>query len=199
MPVRSCLRPMFKKLTAGSTTGVSALLTRGRGSEPSTSTVARTPAHDRLRETTTFTGPSPVAPETPPISVSFRRPPALDQDHASTMRGSSDAVKTTDRPLLVTSLTCKPAGVTRSSPTCNRQVPASATAHNSWPVSSQAGTPAGQSTHSVSLASRMSDVLTVAAPTSPGRSTASTAHALWSRCSTNSKGPPQLPQCTATR
>lgn len=54
---------------------------------------------------TTLTGPSPMALETPPESVSLVSPPCLDQDQASTTSGSSDALKTTDRPLLVTSRT----------------------------------------------------------------------------------------------
>ena len=160
-----------------------------------------------LRDTTTLTGPSPVAFETPPASVSFSSPPGLDHDHASTTAGSSDAVKMTDWPVLVTSRTCRPGGVMSSSPTCSRHVAPSDTAHNSSPPSSQAGTPPGQSTQAASLTSRRVEVgafaqspfPSSAPPPSSGTSTASTAAALWSRCSTNSKGGPQRLQCTATR
>ena len=81
------------------------MVARARGSTPSTSTAVRTPGQDMLREMTTLTGPSPMALETPPESVSLVSPPCLDQDQASTTSGSSDALKTTDRPLLVTSRT----------------------------------------------------------------------------------------------
>ena len=146
-----------------------------------------------LRETTTFTFPSPTALEMPPACVSWRSPPSLDQDHASTTSGTVDAVKTTERPVLVTSRTCRPGGVTCSSPTLSRQVSSSALAHTSSPPSSQAGTPKGQSTQARSFISTTRDVVPRA------KSAARTAHALWSLCSTSNSGGPDRLQWTAAR
>ena len=97
--------------------------------------------------------PSPTALETPPTSVSCRSPPSPGPiprfDHFRLV----DAVKTTERPRLVTSRTCRPGGVTSSSPTFRRQVPSVRAAHTSSPRSSQAGTPGGQSTQAGSFIS----------------------------------------------
>ena len=47
------------------------------GAGPSTCTSARTPAQAMLRDTTTRTAPSPKAPATPPMDVSWTKPPSV--------------------------------------------------------------------------------------------------------------------------
>ena len=169
-PARSSFRPTFRKLhdrvdhrsLRRCWPGVVPLA-------PSTSTaVARGPGQDMLRDMTTLTGPSPDgARDATDVGQLRRARPPSTSDQASTTSGSSDAAEN-DRPPGAGHLPDLQAGrgdqliADLQPPVLS---PSAGIAHNSSPRSSQAGTPAGQSTQAASLASRTVEVRAVSALT----------------------------------